>query len=202
MIMPANNESRIVYYYAGKYPGKVGLLFTPRSWRPPLPFMPYALDNGCFTKWESEMFLKMLKKARYYHKPLWIVVPDVVGDSEATIKQWYEWAPKVKEYGFPLAFACQDGMEPQDVPKGAFCCFIGGTTNWKRSNADRFKDICKWLHIGRVNSWDGIEWAKWCGADSIDGTGFFRSQGAITYKNFIQYFEGINKKQLRIIKND
>lgn len=28
----------------------------------------------------------------------------------------------------------------------------------------------KWLHMGRVNSWQRLRWARWMGCDSVDGT--------------------------------
>jgi len=197
MIMPSNNTGGIVHYFAGKYPNKIGLLMSPQGWRNPPYYMPYALDNGCFTKWEPDNFMGMLQKASHHHKPLFVVVPDVVGDAEMTLKRWYDWAPKIKNLGYPLAFACQDGMDPQDVPNDAHCCFIGGTTQWKKSNAHKFKNVSPWLHIGRVNEWNSLKWAEWCGADSVDGTGFFRAKN-YQYYDFIEWFEGRNYEQLQL----
>ena len=197
MLMPSNNTSGIVHYFAGKYPGKIGLLMSPDGWRNPPYYMPYALDNGCFIKWEPDKFMNMLFKASHFHKPLWVVVPDVVGNAKETMKRWHEWSPKISEFGYNLAFACQDGMKPQNVPDNAFCCFIGGTSKWKRSNADMFQGIRPWLHIARINDWKSIQWAKWCGADSIDGTGFFRAKNYQNY-DFISYFEGQRKEQLQL----
>ena len=112
--------------------------------------------------------------------------PDVVGDAEATLKQWHVWKDNIP---YPLAFACQDGMEPQDVPREAVCCFIGGTTDWKLTNAHRFKGIRPLLHIGRVNGSIRMNWAKDIGADSVDGTGYFRGRNK-NYSDFIEWFEG------------
>ena len=79
-------------------------------------------------------------------------------------------------------------MEPQDVPQIATCCFIGGSTNWKRENAERFKGISRLLHIGRVNEPKRLYWAYDIGADSVDGSGWFR--GDKHQKSaFIEYFE-------------
>ena len=100
-----------------------------------------------------------------------------------------------KKIDFPLAFACQDGLEPQDVPKQAFACFIGGSTEWKLNNAHKFKGVRPYLHIGRVSTKNRIIWAEQIGADSIDGTGFFRGRGK-QYYDFIEYFEG--SRQLNI----
>jgi hypothetical protein len=198
IIMPANNKSGIVHYFAGKYPGKIGLLLSPEGFdkgRPPF-YMPYALDNGCFKRWDEKAFFFMLRKATLTHKPLWVVCPDVVSNHEDTLSLWHKYNPRIKEYGFNLAFACQDGCEPKDVPNDAFCCFIGGSTEYKLENAHKFKGVAEWLHVGRVNSKERIEWAESIGADSIDGTGFFRDKSDKKYAAFIGFFEGSKQKNI------
>lgn len=122
----------------------------------------------------------MLKK-----QPLWVAVPDVVGDAEETLKLWSIWNKRVP---FKLSFVAQDGHEPQDVPKEAHAVFIGGSTEWKLSNAHKFKGITDWLHIGRVNTMNRLNWAEHCGADSVDGTGFFRSKQQ--RQDLINFIEG------------
>lgn len=193
MVMPANNTSGLVHYLAGAYKGKIGMLNTPFSWKNPPYYMPYALDNGCFTKWDESAFFLMLRRASIQKtKPIFVVVPDVVGDAEKTIKSWHQYHKKIK---YPLAFACQDGCEPQDVPSEAFACFIGGTTDWKLTSAHKFKGVCKHLHIGRVTTGSRLKWAEDIGADSVDGTGFFRAKGK-QYVDFIEYFEGSKQGKL------
>lgn len=174
MIMPSNNTSGLVHMLAGRYPGSIGLFISPDGWRVPKDWFPYALDNGCFIEWNEKKFYKMLCAASFCHNPMFVVVPDVVGDAEATLRQWHNHHARVRSFGYKLAFACQDGMVRGDVPKDADCCFIGGTTDWKLNNAYNFKGVTPWLHIGRVNTQERIDWADSIGADSVDGTGFFR----------------------------
>lgn len=171
--MPSNVYSGIVSYMAGKFPGSVGMLISPHAWAKPPFYMPYAYDNGAFYGFKKSKFLKYLNQIKYFHCPLWVLVPDVVSDPEATLKSWHKWYKKIN---FPLAFACQDGHEPQDVPKQAICCFIGGSTKWKLKNAHKFKGTRKYLHIGRVNYINRLNWAEEIGADSVDGSGWFRSK--------------------------
>ncbi len=190
MIMPANNLSGLCHYYAGKYPGKIGILNTPKSYKNPPYYMPYAIDNGCFVEWNEVEFYKMLTKVLILkNKPIFVVVPDVVGDAEGTFKMWHKHYRKIKNMGFDLAFACQDGLEIQDVPKAARVCFIGGSTEWKLENAHKFKGVRNHLHIGRVSTKKRMIWSEKIGADSIDGTGFFRGRGK-QYDAFVDYFEG------------
>ena len=189
-----NPTNCFVHHWAGKYPGKIGALYSPSYWSKPRFYFPYVLDNGCYTNWQPQEWVMMLYKAWKCHHPLWAVVPDVVGDAAATMEMWHEWFPIVGAYGFNLAFVAQDGLEPKDVPKNAVACFIGGTTEWKLENAHRFKGVCSWLHVGRVNTIDRLLWAEEIGADSIDGTGWFR--GSVNnpknkqFKDLFRYLEG------------
>lgn len=189
MIMPANNSSAIVHYFAGKYPGKIGMLFTPFSYFMPGYYMPYALDNGCYTEWNEEKFFFMLRKVKLLRrKPMFVCVPDVVADAEETTRRWHKYQDKIT---FKKAFVVQDGHEPQDVPQEAYAVFVGGSTQWKLDNAEKFKGVCGWLHIGRVNTPNRLKWAEELGADSIDGTGFFRGgKKDYKYRGFVEYFEG------------
>ena len=173
MVMPANNTSGIVHYLAGAYPGSIGLLISPSGWRIPPWYMPFALDNGAFTGFDPPAFIDLLCKARMFHQPLWVVLHYKVADPVETNRLWHQWHWQIN---YPLAFVAQDGHLPQDVPKNASAVFVGGSTDWKLTQAHIFKGVTPWLHIGRVNTARRLEWAEEIGADSVDGTGFFRSK--------------------------
>lgn len=191
MVMPANNAKLEVGYLAGKYPGRVGHLYTPASY-PKMPYgewLPYALDNGRFAAWkqaqenggawqnwwDAEQFLSMVHHyADCKQKPLWVVVPDVLGDREATLREWKLWVPTLSPLGIPFAFAVQDGMTERDVPPEASIVFVGGTTNWKWLNFDRWVKAGLRTHVGRVNGYSYLKDCHRAGIESVDGTGFFR----------------------------
>lgn len=179
--MVANNSGGIVHYLAGKYPGKIGWLISPGGFKEPRVWLPYAVDNGKFTCWSNGSpwnvnqyfgLLDKLKLRRY--KPLWVLVPDEVANAQETLRLWNEYSEQVSEYGWPLAFAVQDGMTPSDVPARAEVVFVGGSTKWKWKNAPLFRPVCERLHIGRVNWNDKLEFCETINAESCDGTGFFR----------------------------
>jgi len=195
MLMVAGTGNNLCHYFAGKYPNRIGMIYSPSYWNNPKVkyYMPYALDNGCFTEWNEELYFWMLNDSKSYHNPLWVCVPDVVGDFKKTMKYWYLYKDRVQKYKYKLAFVCQDGCSPKDVPKEAFCCFIGGTTSWKLNNAHRFKGIREKLHIGRVNTIKRLSWAISIGADSVDGSGWVRAKGK-QYYDFIDFFESTNKQ--------
>lgn len=176
--MLANNTGIRVGYLAGRFPGLIGHLFSPGAQRGPFPFCPYALDNGVFAKgsdWSVEPWIKMLDWARISgQEPLWNLVPDSVGDRDATLRKWDEFSPIARRYGWPLAFAVQDGMTESDVPAEASVVFVGGSTEWKW---DTYRDWCAAfprVHIGRVNTYRRLFDCHDAGAESTDGTGFTR----------------------------
>lgn len=181
MVMPANNTGIQVGYLAGRFPGMLGHLFSPGAQRGPFPYMPYGLDNAAFeaykngTEWDEAAWRALLEWARISGQPpLWVLVPDVVGDRLRTLRKWEMFHDVARRYGWPLAFAVQDGMEPSDVPAGADVVFVGGSTDWKWST---YRDWCAAfprVHIGRVNTYGQLVKCLDAGAESVDGTGWFR----------------------------
>lgn len=118
----------------------------------------------------------MLRRIAGLPRCLFVVVPDVVGNAQATLHLFDEWWQEVDESCQPKALVAQDGMEYLDVPWGCFdALFIGGSTAWKLSAASA--DLCreakargKWLHMGRVNSRRRMRDAFEMGCDSVDGS--------------------------------
>lgn len=178
--MPSNNTGSVVRDLAERHPGQLGHLMSPDGWR--APFMPYALDNGAFGAWRrgdrfrQVEFLGLCDRAHLCGQtPLWVLVPDVVADRERTIWQWGAWAHTLRSwYGFPLAFAVQDGMTEGDVPKDADVVFIGGTTGWKRRMIGYFAARFPRIHVGRINTYRWLWVCAEYGVESCDGTGWLR----------------------------
>lgn len=195
MVMPANNTGIQVGYLAGRFPGQLGHLFSPGGERGPFQFMPYALDNdayGAFTQgreWDEAAWLVLLEWARISGQaPLWVLVPDVVGDRLRTLRKWEMYHHVLRLYGWPLAFAVQDGMEPRDVPSGADVVFVGGSTDFKWST---YRDWCATfprVHIGRVNTYGQLCKCAQAGAESVDGTGWFRGDQR-QYRGLLRFLE-------------
>jgi hypothetical protein len=138
----------------------------------------FAADNGCFSKGDSFdanewlTFLDQLPR----ESCLLATAPDVVGDAAATLERSAEWLPVIRSMGFPAALVAQDGLEDLEVPWDTFdVLFIGGSTEWKLSDAaadlmSEAKLRGKWVHVGRVNSFKRVKWSVANGADSMDGT--------------------------------
>jgi hypothetical protein len=177
IVMPSNCVGFDCGYIAGNYPGRLAHLYSPNGWMIPKQTVRYALDNGRFSQdWSEATYLKMLKKASFHREqPMWALVPDVVGDRDATLREWDVWSPRLREMGFDtLAFAAQDGMSTKDVPSEAALVFIGGTTKWKWGSLGMWTEHFPRVHVGRVNTEKRLWEAHEAGAESVDGTGYFR----------------------------
>ena len=184
MVMPANNSSSIVHYWAGRFPGRLGWLTGPsglhktklRSW------MPFALDNDAFaswtkgTPWREDSWLSMLDTLKHDSpfSPRWVLVPDVVADRDETLRKWDKYAPIAEQFGWPLAFAVQDGMTPADVPSSECIIFVGGTTKWKWESLSEWCSLGRRVHVGRVNEVSKLVLCESLNVESVDGTGWLR----------------------------
>lgn len=175
IVYVSNNSGWKARELAATYPGKVGHLYSPDGMIGPFQEFPYALDNGCFKRWDKTAFFRMLDRVSTCDiKPLWVAVPDVVYKAGATVAKWHYWRDRVASYGIPLAFVAQDGHTPESVPSGAQVVFIGGSTEWKREAAPIFCRYFDRVHIGRVNTKKWLDYFADAGAESVDGTGYFR----------------------------
>ena len=138
--------------------------------------VPYALDNGCFARFEEAAWMRLVEEA-YDDPPLFLTLPDIVGDAQRTVELFDAFWHKVN--GVPLALVLQDGVERATIP---WCklhtIFIGGTDAFKISPAAfaaarAAKMLGKWVHVGLVNTAKRVR--DWVGlADSIDGSGISR----------------------------
>ena len=189
IIMPSNNTGRVVKDLYAKYPDKMALLLNPHCIRPHQFKYRYAIDNAAFNRFDEKQYFKMLDASTKYQKPMFIVCPDVVGQSDLTMALWNYYYPKLKKYNYPIAFVAQDGCEPKDIPNEASWVFIGGCDPWKLDNFARFVGNGKPVHVGRVNSISRLLRCEREGVDSVDGTGWMRARDKKFY-DFLEHFEG------------
>ncbi len=154
----------------------------------------WAADNDCFQGLDIPRYNAMLDAlalvaGSHYEDGtvvdrqrgsgcLFVTVPDVVGDAEATARQWVRWQSAPRRRGLPIAFVAQDGCERGLIPpwREFDALFVGGSTAWKLGPAAErvvreAKAHGKWVHMGRVNSARRARYAAAIGCDSFDGTG-------------------------------
>lgn len=151
----------------------------------------WAADNGCFGDFSEDKFRAMLDAAATAPvAPVFVTVPDVVGNHAATCERWHEWTHEFRARGLKRAFVLQNGIEdlaPQEAIPWSLvdALFIGGNDEFKlgpwareamkvarRPRAWGGKRI--WLHMGRVNSVRRMRLAQAFGCDSCDGSGMAR----------------------------
>ena len=199
MVMPANNSDAVIHYLCGKYPGRLGWMFSPGGFKEPRAWLPYVLDNGKYTSWQNgkewneDSFFELLDRCQLSkYKPDWVAVPDEVADRGKTLWLWNQYEHRIRQYKFRLAFVVQDGMTPNDVPDSADVVFIGGTTKWKWRNVALFCATFPRVHVGRVNWIDKLEYCERVGVESCDGTGFFRGD-MVQRQQLIDFISGIRR---------
>ena len=180
IVMPGANTGFDCGVLFGRHPGRMGHLFAPDDKNgTPRTQYPWALDNGVFgawtrrEPWQEEPLYRFIEKYNWL-KPSWVVVPDFVAARDETLRLWDRHAPALMALGIPLAMAVQDRMTPEDVPDEAEVVFVGGNTSWKWRNLSMWTEAFPRVHVGRVNTYDLLWQAHRAGAESCDGTGWFR----------------------------
>lgn len=191
IVMPANATGWL-WHSMARETGRIGHLFSPGAQRGPFPWFPYALDNGAFSCWDmrancfdhdkwatkEEEWRKLLIWAQFQDcKARWAIVPDVIGDGQATLQQWSKYAPTVQAAHIPLAVAVQDGMTRDDVrslsPRPDVIA-VGGTTEWKWATVEMWARSFPRVHVLRCNSPQKLYELEAMGVESCDGTGWNR----------------------------
>lgn len=159
--------------------GTIGLLTTPASGYRLDDVAVWALDNGCYTGAFPGIgnYLALLDRLEPHRgRCLFVAVPDVVYDAEATLSWFEEVAPIIHAAGWPVALVGQDGMEHLDVPWWQVdWLFLGGSTAWKLGTGAtqliaQAKAHGVRVHVGRVNSGRRFRHFAGLGCDSADGT--------------------------------
>lgn len=155
-------------------------LLTPLTrYLPQFPHEHFAIDNGGYSRFDRDGFLRLLKK-HWDRRELcrFVACPDIVASARRTLEAFEIWKDEL--IGWKLALVAQDGLENLPIPWGEVeAIFIGGSTEWKMGKhaADvvrTAKILNKWVHVGRVNTPGRFEYFESLGADSIDGTGLAR----------------------------
>ena len=177
LVMCANNP-KTASELEVEFPGRMGVLLTPGHWKDPGE-LPFVLDNGRFSayssgaKWSAKKYREFLETAKEFERdPLWIVVPDVVRDGNGTLREWKLWYNRLKQYGWKLALAVQQGITV-DIVKGLEhqpdVIFVGGgPTRWKWDTAGGWCRNFDRVHIGAVGTERRLWMAHRVGAESTD----------------------------------
>lgn len=165
-----------VFEYRERYKVDFGQLRTPLTKYARAQGIDYGLDNGCFKVFHEVRWLRLLDEAEE-DRPLFVCLPDIVGDAQRTLELFEHFKLRTNEH--PRALVLQDGIDRVNIPwQDIRAVFVGGSDRFKYSpeaiNCGKVaKMLGKWVHVGRVNNAARVR--NWAGlADSIDGSGLSR----------------------------
>lgn len=154
---------------------EIGYIDTPSQGNKRPENVDWCADNGCFSeRWNETKWWQWLDKQPRTMR--FATVPDVVADWNATLERFEQYAPQMTTAGFPIAVVAQDGAQISSVPwQRISAVFIGGSTEWKLSKTSEAiiqeaNRLSIWCHVGRVNTFRRLRWARDAGANSVDGT--------------------------------
>lgn len=152
--------------------------------------IPWAADNDCFQGLDADAYTRMIDRIAGLPGCMFVTVPDVVADVEATFEQFDRWIVELEARGLPAALVAQDGLE-LELDRVQWdriaAVFIGGSTEWKESAAAvevarEARRRGKLVHWGRVNTRRRFDLIVASGvADSFDGSKWARFR--TTYLN-------------------
>jgi hypothetical protein len=169
--------------YSEQYAYEFWQLRTPLT-RNAIAGVPWALDNGCFTKFDHKTWIRMVREGVRHStnkheqdRCLWATMPDIVGDAMRTLELFDHFTNET--YGIRRALVLQDGIHNHRIPWNRVdAVFVGGSDVFKTlpstiNACKAAKMLGKWVHVGRVNTAKRVR--DFVGiADSIDGSGLSR----------------------------
>lgn len=153
----------------------------------------WAYDNAAYQDWrEGKPFdsgafaedIAQIAELPRQHKPLWLVLPDVVSGGERSLALSLSWLDRLPGHlGVPVLVALQEGLDPSAVPARDQLrvdgWFIGGATwAWKVRAAAAAVAWCndarnpsrgdQFVHVGRAGSASRIWSCRTLGVESCD----------------------------------
>lgn len=150
---------------------------------------PYFLDHGFTDHFDPDEYRDLIDWALTDHPsdPDFIVLPDVYGAAEGTIRRHKTWLwDRKMPFGAGQCmryWVLQPGLsvtEQFEAIEGCQGVFVGGPKRWKRAYGDeivreaRKRDLR--THVGNPGGADGLVWAYQTGFDSCDTTTVFQNQ--------------------------
>ena len=106
-----------------------------------------------------------------------------------------------------MAFALQNGIELEQVPRSADWLFVGGTDDWRYPRLPDIVAMGKPVHVGRVNTSKRIWQCHDLGVRSVDGTGYFKGdpycyQGLEAYIRYREehLYQLVQPQQLSVLQ--
>lgn len=188
MLLLVSGATATVQRHAGD--PYLGRFIQPECWNDLIEFarcdMDKAADNNCLQGFNVDKYLAMCDALQGAHRLRFVAAPDavsrtssgIVGDWNGTLWLFRHYAPALRRRGLPTAIVLQDGATVDTVPWDEIdALFVGGSDAWKLSGLAALlmrvgKAREKWIHVGRVNSFERATKVDTYHVDSIDGGQF------------------------------
>lgn len=174
MLILIDNTEKFIQSCMKRHPKyKFGQLRTPLTNKPLMKGVPWALDNGCYTRFNEPAWKKLVEEVN--DDCLWVAMPDIVGDARRTLELWKHF----QNGSIPCALVAQNGIDKLTIPwEQLEAVFIGGDDEFKFSKEAEAIARCarilgKYVHYGRINGKHRLNRVVEL-ADSIDGSGISR----------------------------
>ena len=138
---------------------------------------PYGLDNGCFSTFKSRIWNRLVNEAEDC-RPVFVCLPDIVGAAARTLDLFDAYESRLN--GLPKCLVLQDGIGNHRIDWSKLSAvFVGGSDDFKESDEARAaiktaKMLGKWVHVGRVNTYERCRYFMELDCDSLDGSGISR----------------------------
>lgn len=172
-------------YYSGTYAKllthphpNLGWMLQPADRMRPAPGIRFAIDNGCFRRFDEPAWRKMIHRiAATGLAPDFSVAPDILAGGPRSAELSYRYRRELDAHGWRVYLVLQDGMSPdfiRSVYRDWDGLFVGGTTAFKIKVIREIADLDCQKHVGRVNSLKRLLYAEKHGVQSADGTGLAR----------------------------
>lgn len=187
----------VVYWQHG------GLMLTPETGRYNtlcLDGVHWAADNGCFSdKFSEKRWLRFLAKWQGKGHCYFAVAPDVPFDMQATLKRSTPFFPILRDMGYPIGLAIQNGIENVELNWDNFdAIFIAGDKAFKtgrvaRGICEEAKKRKKHIHIARRNSRKALQEAQGMYANTVDGT-YLRFSPDRNWEHMQKWFSALKQE--------
>lgn len=119
--------------------GLIGMIDTPKQGNRRPAGVEWCADNDCYGQgWigYDAWFGWLTRNAADAARCRFAVAPDVVADPVATLDRSLPWLPLIRELGYPVALAAQNGLTELDIPWGEFdVLFLGGVVECDQHGA-------------------------------------------------------------------
>lgn len=136
----------------------------------------FALDNGVYGAWQRGAPHDVDRWLRWLDRQpregcLFAIAPDIIGDPWGSWDRSFDWFPRIRAMGFPVAFAAQNGFDLIEDDRWSWdafdALFLGGGLECYRCDVGWPPGTKVCAHCaGPVTEWKLGSWAEWATSEA------------------------------------